>query len=134
MGYEVGLQADILALLHLFRDRVPDRETNGWVTELATDQGKWPGAHDLFDLVRKRLLVAEGDARRASIPKDGIAWARVYQYAFEELCLKTLFNETNTSRPFDSCSPFWVAGSAIQLARRLGVPVEDVLTVIAPDA
>ena len=36
--------------------------------------------------------------------------------------------------PFDSCSPFWVAGSAIQLARAVGVPVDAALAVIAPAA
>jgi len=50
------------------------------------------------------------------------------------LCLKAVFNETDTRCPFDSCSPFWIAGSAIHLARALGVPVSAVIAVIAPEA
>lgn len=133
MGYEVRMQEEILALLRLFRDRARDRETNAWVIELAADRARWTGAHDLFDLIRDRLLVATGDAGRPPVPKDQIDWDRVQQYAFEELCLKALFNETDTKYPFDSCSPFWVAGSAIRLARALGVPTEAVITVIAPE-
>src|SRR5262245_36072343 len=134
MGYEVGMQSTILALLRLFRDRARDSETNAWVTELVADRNQWPRAHDLFDLIRDRLLVATGDAGRPHVPPDRVDRARVHQYAFEELCLKAMFNETDTRYPFDACSPFWIAGSAIQLARRLGVPVEAVIAVIAPDA
>jgi hypothetical protein len=56
------------------------------------------------------------------------------QYCFEELCLKTIFNETVTDIPFDSCSPFWVVSSAIQLARRLEIPIAGVIAVIAPES
>ena len=132
MGYDVGMQASISKLLQLFREGSPDRETNAWVGELVADRAKWPGAHDLFDLVRDRLLIATGDAGRPPVPKHRIDQARVCQYEFEEVCLKAIFNETDTVRPFDSCSPFWIAGTAIQLARRLGVPVEAVVGVIAP--
>ena len=31
MGYEARMQADILALLELFRGRMPDPETHAWV-------------------------------------------------------------------------------------------------------
>ena len=133
MGYEVGMQSEILALLKLFRERARDPETNTWVTAVVADQDQWPRAHDLFTLVRNRLLVASGDAGRPPMALDRPDRARVCQYVFEEFCLKTVFNETDTRCPFDSCSPFWIAGSAIQLARELGVPVEAVVAVIARD-
>jgi hypothetical protein len=124
MGYEAGMQADILALLQLFAGRVPDPETHAWVVELVTDRDKWESGHDLFDRVRRRNL-------RAIDHKDHV---RECQYCFEEVCIKSLYNETATLAPFDSCSPYWVIKNAIGLARVLGVPVHDVIGVVAPDA
>lgn len=34
--------------------------------------------------------------------------------------------------PFDPGSPYWIAGSALTLARRLAVPVEEVINVFDP--
>jgi hypothetical protein len=132
MGDEVGMQSTILALLRLFRARDP--ETNTWVTELVADRNQWPRAHDLFDLIRDRLLVATGDAGRPHVSPDRVDRARVGQYAFEELCLKTLYNETHPRDPFDPSSPFFVAGSAIWLARTIGVPESEVLAIVAAHA
>jgi hypothetical protein len=133
MGYEAGMQAEILSLLRLFHDRAPDRETNTRVISLIADQGKWARAHDLFDEIRDLGLRATGDAGRPPVPKEQIDWVLVAQYVFEELCLKSVFNETDTKYPFDPCSPYWVAGAAIQFARGIGVPIEDVILVIAPE-
>ena len=119
MGYEVGMQSTILALLHLFRQRVHDPETNTWVTNLVGDRDQWPRAHDLFDRIRKRLLAATQEGDRPRFPGTTMTQALACQYAFEELCLKAVFNETDTTCPLDSCSPFWVAGAAIELARAL---------------
>ena len=132
MGYEVQMQKQILALLRLFHDKARDQETSAWVYDLIDDDSKWSSAHDLFDVVRDRLLTATGDAGRPPVAKDRIDRARVSQYAFEELCLKTIYNETDTDCPFDYCSPFWLSGSAIHLARELGVRIEAVIQVIAP--
>jgi hypothetical protein len=75
--------------------------------------------------------VTEKDGR--PLPPEQKDLRRARQYTFEELCLKTVFNETSTDVPFDSCSPFWVASSAIKLARALDIPVEIVVTAIAPE-
>jgi hypothetical protein len=123
MRERVPMGESILALLQLFRGRVPDPETNGWVTDLAADPQKWPGAHDMFSRVRERLLNA--DAQNDYVGEC--------QYCFEELCLKSLYNETDTRAPFDSDAPDFVASSAIHLARAVGVPVQDVIAVIAPE-
>jgi hypothetical protein len=132
MGYEVGMQSAIIALLRLFRERARDPETNAWVIDLVAKRDKWPRAHDLFDLVRKRLLLATQDGERP-LPMEQVDHAKACQYKSEEDCLKAIFNETDTRIPFDSCSPFWVAGSAIHLARALGVPISAVIAVIAPE-
>lgn len=132
MGYEIKLQADILMLLGVFRDHVLDKETHAWVTELVAEEKRWPQAHDIFSTVRRRLLsVTEKDGQR--LPPEKYDRRRACQYIFEELCLKTIFNETDTRAPFDSCSPFWVASSAVRLARALEISVETVVNAIAPE-
>jgi hypothetical protein len=122
--YEVAMQAEILALLKLFRDQVPDPASNVEVTQLIADRDNWSRAHDLFDVVRGRLL---------QVPEGRTKQARVRQYEFEEYCLKAAFNETATEVPFDSCSPYWVAGSAFRLARALGISSYAIIAVIASE-
>jgi hypothetical protein len=121
------MQETILALLQLFRTRTPDPETNAWVVALANDRNNWPGAHDLFSRIRGRGPLnakdfKEGDSVRCS------------QYTFEELCLKSLYNETHPRDPFDPSSPYFVASFAVCLARTIGVPVQDVLAIVAAHA
>ena len=88
MGYEVRMQADILALLQLFTGRVTrSPRPTAWVVELATDRDKWEsGAPKLFDRVRTRNLKAIDSRDRV----------RECQYCFEEVCLQSLYNETPT--------------------------------------
>ena len=50
--------------------------------------------------------------------RDELALA---QYAFEEICAKTLYNLTHECAPFDPDSPFWVLPLAVDLGLRLGV-------------
>jgi hypothetical protein len=121
----------IAALLRLFRGQVPDRQTNAWVTKFATSRDRWPKSLDLAARIRDRLLRAanEGPYHAHAAEKDPV---KVLQYGFEELCIKTLHNETDTSMRYDSCSPYWIVGSAIQLARAVNIPVEKVLAVVAP--
>ncbi len=108
MGHELRMQADISALLELFRGRVPDPETHAWVAELAIDRNNWERAHNLFDRVRHRHLKAIDCGERV----------RQCQYCFEEVCLQSLYNETDTIAPFDSCSPYWVIKNPLILAQR----------------
>lgn len=117
------MESDILALLRLFETRVPDAETHASVINLAANRQGWHGAHDLFDRVRRRNL-------EAIRQKDH---ARECQYCFEEVCLKSLYNESGASAPFDSDSPHWITKNAIVLARALGIPDAEVIKVIAPD-
>jgi hypothetical protein len=113
---------DIVALLRLFGPLVPDAETNAWVTELAADRSRWPDAHEMFSRVRERTLAAISNKDRG----------RQAQYGFEEICLKSIYNETATNAPFDSDSPHWISKCAIGLARVLGLPEQSVIDIIAP--
>jgi hypothetical protein len=91
---------------------------------LADDQEKWSRAHDLFDSVRERNL-------RAIESGDKV---QECQYCFEEVCLQSLYNETDTVAPFDSCSPYWIIKNALVLAQAIGIPVTDVVAIVAPTA
>jgi len=117
----MGMAEDIVALLKLFRGRVPDPESNAWVLALAENQKKWVEAHNLFDRIRYRMLAADSS-------KDRV---RARQYGFEEICLKCLYNETATEYPFDSDSPYWIFKSAISLSRAVGVPDQAVIDIVA---
>jgi hypothetical protein len=123
-GFLVGMVEDIVALLKLFEAHASDRETHAWVAALAADRRRWPDAHRVFDRVRDRTL-------KAISAKDRL---REGQYMFEEICLKSLYNETTATDPFDSDSPHWIIKCAIGRARQLGIPVEQVIAVVAPDA
>ncbi len=117
----MGMIEDIVALLRLFEPHAIDRETHKWVAGVAADKSRWPDAHRVFNDVRRRWL-------------DTTDMRRRWQYSFEEICLKTLFNETAPMAPFDSDSAYHVVPLAIVRARRVGVPVQKVLDIVAPEA
>jgi len=110
---------DIVALLKLFERHASDPETHARVAALAADPSKWPDAHRVFDEVRRRLLVTTDPLRQG-------------QYSFEEICLKTLYNQTAAIDPFDSDSPYYVVPFAIGRARQVGVPIQRVFEIVAP--
>ena len=122
--YERQMGRCIVELLQLFQSRMPDTESSQRTLELARTPEKWTAAHSYFDIVRSRYLAANTPAHRT----------RAAQYCFEETCLKTLYNATEPSDPFDSSSAFFVAPVAIGLARVVGFPVEAVAAVLAPVA
>jgi hypothetical protein len=118
------MQDDILALLALIKGQVPDPETHAWVVELARDRTKWSKGHEVFDRIRQRNL-------QAIKARDHV---RECQYCFEEVCLKSLYNETAALDAFDSDSPHWIIKNALALARVIGVGDEEVVAVVAPRA
>ena len=122
-AYERQMGEQIAELLRLFEASAPDRESNVQVADLASNPARWLAGHALFDEVRKRLLIAM--QRKCDL--------KCAQYCFEESCLQALYNAANPLDPFDPCSPFWVAGTAIALARAIGVSEQSVLSVLAPD-
>ncbi len=120
MGYQNQMQDDILGLMRLFRGLVPDAESHGWVSNLASNRSEWGRAKEVFDRVRRRNLAAISS-------KDRVASV---QYYFEEVCLQSLYNETAVDDPFDSCTPYWIIKNALDLARRLDVPEARVVRVV----
>ncbi|HEX5244355.1 MAG TPA: hypothetical protein VFW23_13915 [Tepidisphaeraceae bacterium] len=115
----------ILKLLQHFEGHVPDSESFARVIELAATPNRWLAAHGVFDQIRRRRLSAKL-MHDASNP-TALEWQR----AFEELCCKAMYNCTSADDPFDSSSPFFVAGAAIKLAKALGMPLDDVAEILA---
>ncbi len=101
----------MLAPLTLFEARCEDKATLRKLIVLAEDRSRRKEAHSLFSEIRQKTLAAE---KR----KDEFALA---QYAFEEICAKTLYNLTHEPAPFDPDSPFWILPLALDLGRRLGI-------------
>jgi hypothetical protein len=105
------ITAAILAPLTFFEGRCEDKETLRRLITLANDKSRRKQAHALFTEIRKKTLAA---GKRG----DQLA---VAQYAFEEICAKTLYNLTCESAPFDPDSPFWILPRALELGRMLGI-------------
>jgi hypothetical protein len=101
----------MLAPLTFFEGRCEDNATLRKLIALANDRSRRKEAHALFSEIRQKTLAA--DKR-----KDELALA---QYAFEEICAKTLYNLTHEPAPFDPDSPFWVLPLAVDLGLRFGV-------------
>jgi hypothetical protein len=118
-GRQVG--ASIVALLRLFQPRIPDAESNLQVLNLALSKD-WSQANQVRAQVRDRYL-------RAHKASDKL---RSAQYCFEESCSETLYNDTMPNDPFDAISPYWVLPNAIDLARLLSIPIDDVVAAMRP--
>lgn len=114
--YERQMGRCIVKLLHLFVDHVSDAESLRRVTALAANPNDWSAGHSLFDEVRGRYLnaVNHNDDLKAS------------QYFFEESCCQALYNAVDPPDPFDPSSAFFVAASALGLARIVGVPLDAI--------
>jgi hypothetical protein len=101
----------ILEPLMFFEERCEDKETLRKLIALANDKARRKQAHALFNEIRKKTLAAERSGNRLALA----------QYAFEEICAKTLYNITLEPAPFDPDSPFWVLPRALKLGQLLGV-------------
>jgi hypothetical protein len=120
--YERQMGESIVGLLSLFQGRLPDSESHSRVLELSCTPDKWSAGHKVFDEVRHRLPAAME-------AKDPL---RCAQHYFEEACLQAMYNATMPEDPFDPGSSFFVAGAAIGLARVSNVPIDGILSVLAP--
>lgn len=123
--YEANMGRVIFKLLKHFDGRVPDPESFAKVIELAAAPRRWLAAHCVFDQIRHRRLSAK--LMHEAINPTSLEWQR----AFEELCCKAMYNCTSADDPFDPSSPFFVAGAAINLAKTLKMPLDEVAEILA---
>jgi hypothetical protein len=109
MSSEVGVANAIGEMVDYFVPHCTDTKTLTELKAMAADRTRWRRGHDLFDRIRNKTLRVDrkGDVRLQ------------YQYSFEEICAKTLFNLSGSPAPFDDDSPFWVIPIALQFAAYL---------------
>ncbi len=108
---------EIIAVLRLFERQASDPETHAWVMALAADRSRWPDAHSMFREVRRRWLSTSNPLRQG-------------QYSFEEICLKTFYNQTGPDDPFNFDAPYHVVPCALGRAWQLGVPIRKILEIV----
>ncbi|MBI3860643.1 MAG: hypothetical protein HY290_01965 [Planctomycetia bacterium] len=108
----------IQEMVRFFLPLCNDQSTLLELDEMASEERKWQFAHALFSKIRDKTI-------RANEAKDQLLQ---YQYGFEEICAKTLYNisghikgTTEFPYQFDDDSPFWVIPIAVSFARVLGV-------------
>jgi len=110
----------IVGLVDLFRSSCSDGETLSEIRSLAAERSKWSQGHALFDRIRRKSLRAQHAGNRTDAA----------QYAFEEMCAKTIYNLSQAPAPFDPDSPYWILPDALALARALGISDRDVLAIV----
>lgn len=113
--------SQIRQLLEVIASGSSDRETIDELFRVIDDHRRWKEAHDLSNRIRHKTLRAD-----ASGDKKLIA-----QYCFEEICAKSIYNESGEPCPFDRDSPFWVVPLALYAARELGTDRKRVLAIVA---
>src|SRR5262245_16466711 len=104
-------------MVRFFLPHCAEQSTLRELDAMASDDEQWKFAHALFRRIRDKTL-------RAIAAKDRLLG---HQYAFEEICAKTLYNISGHLRGkefpprFDSDCPFWVFPIAVAFARALGI-------------
>ena len=121
MNYGGKVLNDMEALVRLLAPHCEDRTTIDELGVMLSDHRSWFKAHDVFDKIRRKALVAERAANQKLLS----------QYRFEEICAKTLFNLSGSNAPFDPDSPYWIIPNALAFGRRAGIPDAQVINVFA---
>jgi hypothetical protein len=106
-------------LIEFFLPYCADRSTLSELSVMASNPTQWREAHKLFSRIRVKTLKADTANNRLL----------QFQYSFEELCAKTIYNIADHSEgfssaylpPFDEDSPLYVVPAAIALSRELGI-------------
>lgn len=109
-SHPTNIIAAMLEMLAVFEGACKDVDTLGRLRKIASDRERWAGAHSLFQEIRQKTLKAE----KAGDP------ATLAQYAFEEICAKTLYNLSGSTAPFDADSAFWIVPLGVALGREIG--------------
>ena len=109
-SYPTHIIDAMLEMLSVFEGMVEDSHTLCQLTKMASDREEWKSGHALFQDIRQKTLKAEECDDKLALR----------QYAFEEICAKTLYNLSRPSAPFDPDSAFWVVPLGVALGREMG--------------
>jgi hypothetical protein len=115
--------AQIEQLVAFFLPQCKDKTTLRTLRDMASDPEKWRNAYTLFGRIRHKTLRADDN------DDSRLQW----QYSFEEICAKTLYNMTGVSEPvlegfpapFDEDSAEYVGPIALGFAEYLKLEVPD---------
>lgn len=117
MGHANATASAILEMVRYFLPLCDDQSSLRELEEMATNDSQWRCAHDLFGRIRNKTLSANATRNRIL----------QYQYSFEEICAKTLYNISSHKKggefpyEFDIDASFWVVPLAIRFAQEIGV-------------
>jgi hypothetical protein len=106
-------------LVALFRPHCRDTETLDELRALLRVEKEWVQAHYLSTRIRTKAIQAG---------KNGDLKAEI-QFSFEETCAKTLHNLSDTKKPFEADTAYWIIPLALKLARVLGLDERKVLDI-----
>jgi len=109
-------------LVDFFEPYCTEKSTLDQLRQMFPDRSRWQKAHALFDHIRHKTLNAIKQENQLLVA----------QYAFEEVCAKTLYNVGGHPAPFDPDSPYRVAPKAFELARCLNLDDLEIVRIIAP--
>jgi hypothetical protein len=121
MNRRASLLRSLTDLVALFSARSLDSSTLQEIAALVSDEEHWGSAHDLFQRIRAKVLMAERSNSEAASA----------QYRFEEACAKTLYNLSGHKAPFDADAPYWIVPTALALAKIVGLPEIEVTSRVA---
>jgi hypothetical protein len=116
----------IYEMVQFFLPYCAEQSTMIELRDMAIVPERWREAHKLFRRIRDKTLRADAAHDRRL----------EFQYCFEEICAKTLYNMADHSAgfsreylpPFDSDAPLWVMRNARGFAGFLGATDFDRLT------
>ena len=106
-------------LIALFLPRCRDTETMAELQALLRDEKEWIRAHYLSARIRAKTINAV---------KTGDLKAEI-QFSFEETCAKTLHNLSDSKKPFDADTPYWIIPLALKLAKVLEIDSRKVVEI-----
>ena len=106
-------------LFALFQPICRDTETMAELRALLRDEKDWVKAHYLSTRIRTKAI---------SAVKQGDLKAEI-QFSFEETCAKTLHNLSESKKPFDADTSYWILPLALKLAKVLEMDERKILNI-----
>ncbi len=105
--------------LVLFRPSCKDTETLDELRMLLHEPRDWVKAHYLSTRIRTKAIqaVKQGDLKGEM------------QFSFEETCAKALHNLSDSKKPFEYDTPYWIIPLALKLAKVLDLDPRQILDI-----
>jgi hypothetical protein len=106
-------------LFALFLPHCRDTDTMKELRAMSHEPQDWIKAHYLSTRIRAKAInaVKKGDLKGEM------------QFSFEETCAKTLHNLSDSKKPFELDTPYWIIPLALKLAKVLAIDEHKVLEI-----